>query len=258
MPAPLTPRPASSLARIALARTGDTLAVREHLRFQFDHALARDAVHAALDTAMLERGLHDRGLPSLTVHSAARSRAEYLRRPDLGRRLSLASETALKHHLTERSFEASTPQTAPPLAIVLADGLSALAVERHALPLLDALESLVPNPCSLIPVSLATHARVALGDAIGHVLGARLVLVLIGERPGLSSPDSLGAYLTWDPKPGRVDSERNCISNIRAEGLSYAEAAARIAHYLAEAERLQTTGIALKDPEPQPLLSPGA
>ncbi|SEG62278.1 Ethanolamine ammonia-lyase light chain [Bryocella elongata] len=256
MPSSLNRQPPTTTARIALGRTGDAVPVAEHLRFQLDHALARDAVHATLDVPMLERGLRERGIPAITVHSAARDRSEYLRRPDLGRRLathpgapSLDSETWV------RSMPAGSHES-PTLAIILADGLSALAVERHALPLLDALASRIPNPSPRIPVVIATNARVALGDAIGEALGARITVMLIGERPGLSSPDSLGAYLTWNPRPGRADSERNCISNIRAEGLSYAEAAARIAHYLREAQRLHATGIALKDPDTPPLLGP--
>jgi hypothetical protein len=142
-----------------------------------------------------------------------------------------------------RTFSTQNP---PEIVFILADGLSALALERHALPLLDATLPLITNHSSLITV--ATNARVALADHIGQLLSAQLTVLFIGERPGLSSPDSLGVYLTWQPRPGRTDAERNCISNIRTEGLSYAEAAQRIAHYIAEARRLQTTGIALKDP----------
>jgi ethanolamine ammonia-lyase small subunit len=142
------------------------------------------------------------------------------------------------------------PAGTPHVAIILADGLSALALERHALPLLDAVLPLIPYPLSLIPV--LTNARVALADQVGELLHADLTVLLIGERPGLSSPDSLGVYLTWNPKPGRTDAERNCISNIRGGGLRYAEAAKRIAHYIAEATRLQVTGTALKDPATSP------
>jgi len=248
MPSSLNRQPLTTTARIALGRTGDAVPLAEHLRFQLDHAMARDAVHAALDVPMLERGLHERRLRSITVRSAARDRSEYLRRPDLGRKLSADSQEALR--------ELSSQQASPPqLAIILADGLSALAVERHALPLLDTLRLLNPEPWPLAPILLATNARVALGDAIGEALNARITVMLLGERPGLSSPDSLGAYLTWNPRPGRADSERNCISNIRPEGLSYPEAAVRIAYYLRQAQRLETTGIALKDPpSPRELL----
>jgi ethanolamine ammonia-lyase small subunit len=146
------------------------------------------------------------------------------------------------------------PSSIPcPVLFLLADGLSALALERHALPLLDAIRTLFPLPFSLIP--LVQNARVAIADPIGQILGTQITVLLIGERPGLSSADSLGCYITWAPRPGRTDAERNCISNIRGpEGLSYAEAAHRIAHYIHEAQRLQTTGTALKDPATKHLL----
>jgi len=227
-------------ARLSLGNSAASIATSDHLRFQLDHALARDAVHAALDVPLLERGLRERGLTPLALRSAARNRAEYLRRPDLGRTLSENSRAALEAHAAQQT-------THPEILFILADGLSALALERHALPLLDATLPLITNHSPLI--TIATNARVALADHIGHLLSAQLTVLFIGERPGLSSPDSLGVYLTWQPRPGRTDAERNCISNIRAEGLSYAEAAQRIAHYIAEAHRLQTTGIALKDPD---------
>jgi len=242
------------------ANSAPAISTHEHLRFQLDHALARDAVHAALDVLLLERGLHARGLTPLTLRSAARDRKEYLRRPDLGRTLSEDSIAALKSATNwgknlgapcpspSGTWEAMPVETSESrIAIILADGLSALALERHALPLLDATLPLITNHSSLITV--VTNARVALADHIGQLLNVQLSVLFIGERPGLSSPDSLGVYLTWQPRPGRTDAERNCISNIRAEGLSYAEAAHRIAHYIAEGRRLQTTGIALKDPD---------
>lgn len=232
-------------ARVSLGITGVAVPVQEHLRFQLDHALARDAVHASLDVATLERLLHSRGLSCLTVQSSAASagasgrRDVYLRRPDLGRVLHPDSRALLEN------------LAAPPveIAFVLGDGLSSHAIERHALALLDATLPLLPTALSA-PVVVATQARVALGDEIGQLLQARLVVVLIGERPGLSSPDSLGAYITWDPGPGRNDAERNCISNIHAGGLSYEAAAQRIAYFVREAHRLQLTGVRLKDPNP--------
>lgn len=225
-------------ARISLGLTGAAIPTREQLRFQLDHALARDAVHTELDVSLLLRGLAERNLPAITLRSAAPDRKAYLRRPDLGRRLSKASREQL--------------QEAPSSEIVflLADGLSALAVERHALPLLDATLPLLGSDRATILI--ATQARVALGDEIGERLGAKLTVMFIGERPGLSSPDSLGVYITWMPQTGRTDAERNCISNIRTEGLSYADAAHRIAFYLREAKRVEATGIALKDPELPP------
>jgi ethanolamine ammonia-lyase small subunit len=261
-----TAAPATT-ARLALGATGPAIPVREHLRFQLDHALARDAVHTALDTGLLTRGLRERGLNPALLQSQAGDRATYLRRPDLGRTLHPDSVAALEEHRQSRSSRpesasfadgAERPAALPPQGstlFLLADGLSSLALERHALPLLDAvLPLLVPYPLSLVPI--LTNARVALADQIGQLLHAQITVLLIGERPGLSSPDSLGCYITWNPQPGKTtDAERNCISNIRgAEGLSYAEAAHRIAHYIAEATRLHTTGIALKDPTPTPNL----
>ena len=248
------------------ANSAAAISTHEHLRFQLDHALARDAVHAALDVPLLERGLHACGFTPLTLRSAARDRKEYLRRPDLGRTLHPTSIEALKS-ATNWGKNLGAPCPLPSgtrdaiprdasesrIAFILADGLSALALERHALPLLDATLPLITSHSSLITV--VTNARVALADHIGQLLNAQLTVLFIGERPGLSSPDSLGVYLTWQPRPGRTDAERNCISNIRAEGLSYAEAAHRIAHYIAEARRLQTTGIALKDPATVPRLT---
>jgi ethanolamine ammonia-lyase small subunit len=231
----------STTARISLGSAGPAIPMREQLRFQLDHALARDAVHAELDVAVVLRELEARGWEGVVLRSAAMAakgeRREYLRRPDLGRRLD--AESALT--LAEKRGEPVD------VVFVVADGLSALAVERHALPLLDALiPGLVGR--SIGPVCVVTQGRVAIGDEIGELLGAKLVVMLIGERPGLSSPDSLGAYVTWQPRVGRTYAERNCISNIRAEGLSYADAAARIAYYVREAFRVEATGIALKDP----------
>ena len=261
-------------ARLHLGQTGPSIPTREHLRFQLDHAQARDAVHTPLDLTLLQQGLTDRNLPHLTLRSNAKDRPTYLRRPDLGRTLhptsiaTLQAQTSVILSEAQRSEAQSKdpdtthpPHTLPDLsptkppapntiALILADGLSAQALERHALPLLDALLPLLsPIPYHLSPATIATNARVALADEIGYLLQASITLLLIGERPGLSSPDSLGVYLTWNPRPGRTDAERNCISNIRGpQGLSYDEAAHRILHYLTEATRLQTTGTTLKDP----------
>jgi ethanolamine ammonia-lyase small subunit len=221
-------------ARVGLERTGVSLRTGDQLKFQRAHAQARDAVHARLDVAQLAAALGQlSGLPVLRLHSAATDRASYLQRPDLGRRLDAESRAALAPGTWE-------------LVIVVADGLSALAVERHAAPL---LAELLPrlNGWRVAPLCLVEQGRVAIADEIGAALGARLSVVLIGERPGLSSPDSLGAYITFDPRPGRNDAERNCISNIRAEGLSYKQAAGQLSYYLHEARRLQLTGIGLKD-----------
>jgi ethanolamine ammonia-lyase small subunit len=246
-------------ARLSLGNTSPTISTADHLRFQLDHALARDAVHTSLDLTLLAEGLRARNLHPIHLRSAAPTRAAYLRRPDLGRTLHPDSTEALNLWITKdvssrpkvRSTAAERPASPSQDArtlILLADGLSALALERHALPLLDAVLPLLPTPYSLLPV--LTNARVALADPIGQLLRADITVLLIGERPGLSSPDSLGVYITWAPHPGRTDAERNCISNIRGPaGLSYTEAAHRIAHYIREATRLQTTGITLKDPD---------
>jgi len=228
-------------ARVQLQRTGHSLTIAENLKLQMANAQARDAVHATLDVLALIHGLQQRKLPNLVVTSAAPNRAEYLRNPALGRTLSSYSEAALKAIATENV----EPGVVYDLVFVVADGLSALAVDRHALPLLDiALGSL--DAWSIAPICVVEQARVAIADPIGEILGAKISVILIGERPGLSSPDSLGAYITWDPRTGRSDADRNCISNIRPEGLPYEEAAALLHFYLNESRRLQQTGTLLK------------
>jgi ethanolamine ammonia-lyase small subunit len=220
-------------ARVGLNRAGRGLATREVLDFQLAHAQARDAVHAALDVASLLSGVRERGLPASVLKSGAADRPSYLRHPDLGRALSSDSTAQL---------------VAAPcdLVFVIADGLSAFAVARHALPLLDELVPLLNKHWSVGPVCIVEQGRVAIGDPIGAALQAKVSVVLLGERPGLSSPDSLGAYITWGPRPGRTDAERNCISNIRPEGLEYEAAARTLAFYLHEALRQKLTGIKLK------------
>jgi ethanolamine ammonia-lyase small subunit len=224
-------------ARVGLGRSGVSQQTRDLLDFARAHAQARDAVHARLEAAALSPAVQEiTSSDVLRLHSMATDRAVYLQRPDLGRRLDEASCAALAG-LHADSWE---------LAFVIADGLSALAVERHALPL---LRELLPRlqGWRLAPVCVVEQGRVAIGDEIGAALGAQLCVVLIGERPGLSSPDSLGAYITWEPQPGRTDAERNCISNIRVEGLGYSQAAVQLTYYLTEARRRRLTGIALKD-----------
>jgi ethanolamine ammonia-lyase small subunit len=219
-------------ARIALGRAGSALPTDEVLRFGLAHARARDAVHGALDAAALAGELRALGLEVRIVSSAAPDRATYLLRPDLGRRLD-------ERCLLEKS-------TAP-IVLAIADGLSAVAVQRHAAPLARALIELAPQRWGSAPVVIALQGRVALGDEIGGRLGARLVAMLIGERPGLSAPDSLGVYLTFEPRVGRTDAERNCLSNIRPGGLAYAEAARRLDWLAAAALARGMTGVALKD-----------
>ena len=231
---------AHTQARLALGRAGAALPTAELLRFGLAHAQARDAVHIPLDAEALATQLQAQGCATLPVHSAAPDRATYLLRPDLGRRLRDADAQALR--------ESSANESAPiDLLLLVADGLSSLAVARQAPPLIDAIRQQAPAGWALGPVVIAQQARVALGDEVGALLGARLVAVLIGERPGLSSPDSLGIYLTWHPQVGRSDAERNCISNVRPEGLGPALAAARLWWLCQEARRLGLTGVGLKD-----------
>ncbi|HTV81184.1 MAG TPA: ethanolamine ammonia-lyase subunit EutC [Acidobacteriaceae bacterium] len=225
-------------ARIGLGRVGGSLPTTALLKFELAHAQARDAVQAPFDAEALAVELRGAGFgePAI-VRSQAGDRMEYLLRPDLGRALDAPSCTQLSR-LTARPCE---------LAVVVADGLSAIAPARHAVPLLKELRGGLEAGVPEATLVVAKYARVALGDEIGERLKAQLVAVLIGERPGLSSPDSLGMYLTWAPRVGRTDAERNCISNIRPQGLGYAEAAQRLLYLLGEARRLGLSGVALKD-----------
>jgi len=222
-------------ARIAIGRAGYGLPTSAYLDFQAAHARARDAVHARLEVEAIARGIAERGWEVIVVKSAAADRQSYLRMPDLGRALSHESRTRL-----------SEPMVAPDVVIVIGDGLSSIAVERNALPMLDSLcNRLVGAGLRLAPLILATGARVALADEIGELLQAKLSVILIGERPGLSAADSLGIYLTYGPRKGRVDSERNCISNIHAAGMSADEAAARAAELITAMLKHRVSGVAL-------------
>ncbi|MCO7220578.1 ethanolamine ammonia-lyase subunit EutC [Klenkia sp. PcliD-1-E] len=222
-------------ARVALGRAGDGLPTDRLLEFRAAHAAARDAVHTPLDVDALVSSLGGTGLEVLTVTSAAPNRATYLQRPDLGR--VLAEGTSL-------------PGGSYDLALVVADGLSPRAVADHAAGTVTAVLDRLDG-WSVAPLVVATQARVALGDPVGEALGARIVVVVIGERPGLSSADSLGLYLTWGPRPGRADSERNCISNVRPpHGLSYAQAAETLAGLLLASRELGASGVVLKDEGP--------
>ena len=245
-------------ARVALESTGCSITTRHALEFSLAHAQARDAVHSRLGVASLLAALRERGLAAMTVASCAGDRTEYLRRPDLGRRLGQTSAALLAAAGESREDAGVTGSAVASLSIILADGLSALATERHALPVLDALLPLLglaqtgetrdtAGGWVMRPIAVAEQARVALGDEVGAALHADATVMLIGERPGLSSPDSLGAYITWAPRPGRTDAERNCVSNIRTEGLDYASAAARIAWYLNEGRRLGLTGVGIRE-----------
>jgi ethanolamine ammonia-lyase small subunit len=225
-------------ARVGLGRSGGGLPTEALLAFTLDHARARDAVHADFDTTGLAAALAALGLAPLQVSSRAPRRQDYLRRPDLGRLLDSGSCDLL----------AGSARGACDIVLVIGDGLSPAAVNRHAAGVTaDLLPLLAEANISVQRAVIATGARVALGDTIGQILSARLVLMLIGERPGLSAPDSLGAYLTFDPKVGRTDAERNCVSNIHSSGLCSAEAAFKIAWLIREAFARGTTGVALKD-----------
>lgn len=232
-------------ARIGLGRAGISLPTAAHLDFQLAHAQARDAVHRPLDVVALRAEIEALGLSTLALRSAATSRSIYLQRPDLGRQLGADSREQLEALRRQRQAQGIA---AHDLAIVVVDGLSALAVQRHAVPLITALRA---DPAtagwSIAPVAVVEQGRVAVGDSIGELLDARIAVVLIGERPGLSSPDSLGVYLTWAPRIGRHDAERNCISNVRPEGLGHADAARRLAYLLDEARRRGSSGVGLKD-----------
>ena len=275
---PVVSNPWSALRRltpahVGLGRAGVSVPTSPQLAFQLAHARARDAVHEPMDVARVRASLDSLGLAHVALRSAAGDRATYLQRPDLGRQLDEASQRALD--------TLGLPYRADcfDLAIAIVDGLSSRAIHRHAAPLLQEVLAALPGArgapaqelrsaerhgsgapldgatWSLAPVAVVEQGRVAIGDAIGEALRARLVLVLIGERPGLSSPDSLGAYLTWEPRQGRTDAERNCLSNIRPEGLPYRDAAIRLTGLLRESRRRQLSGVALKD---EHLLPPGA
>ncbi|MGI9046149.1 MAG: ethanolamine ammonia-lyase subunit EutC [Burkholderiales bacterium] len=224
-------------ARIALGRTGNSLPTAEVLRFGVAHAQAQTAVHISFDVEALTHDVAQFGLGAICVASAAVDRKIYLKRPDLGRKLNDESRAALADLDSAAGFD---------MTLVLGDGLSPLALHKHAMPLLAALLPLLED-WKLAPIVIASQARVALADEIGQALRSRMVAILIGERPGLSSPDSMGIYLTYEPRVGRVDAERNCISNIRGGGLSYAEAANKLNYLMCESRRLKLSGIRLKE-----------
>jgi ethanolamine ammonia-lyase small subunit len=235
-------------ARIGLPRSGASLATAPLLEFRLAHARARDAVHARLDEAKLAADLATLGRPVLTIASAAMHREQFLMRPDLGRRLGdgAAAQLAALAGATDVVF-------------VISDGLSATAVQAHTPPLLaQVLPRLTAQLWSVAPLVIVRHGRVAIGDAVAMALGAQIAVVLIGERPGLSAPDSMGAYLTFAPTAHTTDAERNCISNIRPEGLGYTEAAATLVQLLAAMRRRRVSGVALKDDGDRALFDPGS
>jgi ethanolamine ammonia-lyase small subunit len=229
-------------ARVGLGRAGASMPTQALLEFTLDHARARDAVHSVFDVPAMMRGLNDIGLEACEVASRVRDRTEYLRRPDLGRMLDPASQHLLA------GWSGGSRQ----LAIIIGDGLSPAAVNTHAL---EVVRSLMPRLAAdgieIGHAVVASGARVALGDEIGAILGARMIVMLIGERPGLSASDSLGAYLTFAPKVGLTDEKRNCVSNIHGSGLGYDEAAFRIAWLIREGLARGLSGVALKDESAQ-------
>jgi ethanolamine ammonia-lyase small subunit len=226
-------------ARVGLGRSGGSLPTKALLEFTLDHARARDAVHAIFDVSGLAGSLREFDFEVLCVASRAINRKDYLRRPDLGRQLDTSSQQRLASRGGCDGCE---------VAIVIGDGLSPTAIHAHAIDLMRHLVNRLDEARIAVgPVLVASGARVALGDEIGAALGARMVVTLIGERPGLSAPDSMGAYLTFAPKVGLTDADRNCVSNIHREGLGYEEAAFKIAWLVREALARQTTGVALKD-----------
>jgi len=222
-------------ARIGLQRTGTALTTADHLDFQLAHARARDAVYAQLEADRIVAELGEIGFEAIRLRSAATDRLTYLRRPDLGRRLDGDS----RQLLAERS------RAAAEVAFVIADGLSATAVNTHAVALLKAVSNLLAAGTRVGPVAVVEGGRVAIGDEIGGLLEADLVAVLIGERPGLSAADSLGIYVTWQPAPGTPDAARNCLSNIRPQGLPIAEGAKALLRLLVGARHYRMTGVEL-------------
>jgi ethanolamine ammonia-lyase small subunit len=233
-------------ARIAMGRVGSSLPTNAVLEFDMDHACARDAVHEPFNVAAMQSTLEAAGFHTLLAHSRAHDRAEYLRRPDLGRLLDPACAESLRR---------DSPVPLQTLTVVVADGLSSFAPAAHALPVLRRLRDGLVD-WNLDPIVIATQSRVALGDEIGELRHAEAVIILIGERPGLKSADSLGAYLTYAPRRGRMDSERNCISNIRPGGTSYDLAVFKLLHLLNRARALGATGVTLKDDSDDLIQSP--
>jgi ethanolamine ammonia-lyase small subunit len=225
-------------ARIAIGRVGSSLPTREVLDFGLAHAMARDAVHLALDVEALETDIKQQQFTTIRAKSMAPDRSSYLLRPDWGRRLHEQSLMQLQNVSQAKPID---------FLIVVGDGLSSLAVSSHVAPLLAEIRYHLPNDWHIGHVVIASQARVAIGDEIGQALNAKMVAMLIGERPGLSSPDSLGIYLTYNPKLGLSDADRNCISNVRPEGLQYAAAAKKLIWLAKEAMRLKLSGVALKD-----------
>ena len=224
-------------ARIALGRAGVSIPYKETLSFKLAHAFARDAVFAKMDKELLVDGVKDLQHPLLILHSKAANRGQFLQRPDMGRRLD------------ENSISAIQVYTGPyDVCINIADGLSANAINHHVIPVLRILvPALISSGMTVAPICIIEEGRVAISDETGQMLNSKLSIILIGERPGLSSPDSLGVYLTYHPEVGNTDANRNCISNIGPNGLSYQAAADKILYLIKESIRLKLSGVLLKD-----------
>ncbi len=234
---PLSPLREFTAARIAIGRVGSSIPLKESLKFKLAHAHARDAVYSVLDTEGLFNNLKTFNTPVLHLHSQAQNRHKYLKRPDLGRLLDEESAVQLQEH-----------RVSADIAIIIADGLSATAVNENAYGLLQLLIPVLREAkLKIAPLCMVEQGRVAIGDHIGEALNARFSIVLIGERPGLSSADSMGAYLTYNPRPGLTDESRNCISNIRPQGLKHQPAAGKIYYIVNEAFKRKLSGVALKD-----------
>lgn len=232
----------STEARIALGRAGHSLPTAALLDFQLAHARARDAIHRPWDLAGFALAIEQRGLEPVIVSTRVLDRVQYLQRPDLGRQLNEESDARLR----------SRHGPAPDVALIFTNGLSSTAMDAHGLPLLDAVvHALGGEGLRSGPICLAQNARVAVSDPVGAALGARIAVIVVGERPGLSAADSLGIYLTYGPGPGNTDAERNCISNVRPPmGLGYEAAAAKLAYLARQSLRLMRSGVALKDDQP--------
>lgn len=227
-------------ARIALGRAGMSITTNTHLTFQLAHSQARDAVNLDLDFNALQNEFINHTFQSLLLNSKISNRAEYLQRPDKGRLLAQDSIADLEDY---KKVNSKTD-----IAIVVVDGLSSFAIEHHALPFLQILiPELEKHNYTIAPICMVKQGRVAVGDHVGEILSAKMVVMLIGERPGLSSPDSMGIYFTYQPKIGATDADRNCISNIHSNGLTYDEAVQKVMFLIEESQRLQLSGVHLKE-----------
>lgn len=226
-------------ARIALGRAGMSITTNTHLTFQLAHSQARDAVNLDLDFNALQNTLSNHSIQSKLLCSQVTNRAEYLQRPDKGRLLDQDSISVLEYYKENNSNT--------DIAVVVADGLSSFAIDHHAEPFLQKFIPMIQQEYTVAPVILVKQGRVAVGDHVGELLNAKMVVLLVGERPGLSSPDSMGIYFTYQPKIGATDADRNCISNIHSNGLTYDEAAQKVIFLIHASQRLQLSGVHLKE-----------